>query len=382
MKKIGICTVYTGFNYGSALQAFATKQFLKKHHYDGEILKLSGSIVAGRDIRLRKLITLASRFLFHFPHAIQAITTYTKSYSGSLSTHSKQCFESFYRQHIQPTYVSNHKLKKRAKSDEYAAFICGSDQIWNSSTYYIDPFYYLTFAPKHKRIAWAPSFGRDFIPPYNRKKIGRLIKNIPTLSIREKSGQQLISSLFHKNATLLPDPTLLLTEAEWKTLLDLTPYVSNQKYVLAYFLNEPSQEAKRKLEKFSKKGYQILSIPYQYHGEWFDRCISSGPIDFLELLLGAEFVFTDSFHGTAFSINFQKSFWVFDRQYGSASNQSPRIKSLLEQTHLLHRFNPSDEETCAPIDFNNSQMFLDAQRLKATKFILNAIQFTEKREEQ
>ena len=170
MKKIGVATVYTGYNYGSALQAYATKQILSDMGYEAEILKISGSLVKGRDIRLKKLFTVAFRSLIH-KGGVKSLKNYSSSISKEFKEGTIELFHDFFCKEISPLVLSFSNLRKKAKNSEYAAFICGSDQVWNSAVFYVDPFYYLRFAPLEKRIAFAPSFGRDFVPDYNKKKI-------------------------------------------------------------------------------------------------------------------------------------------------------------------------------------------------------------------
>ena len=174
MKKIGIATVYTGYNYGSALQAYATKNILSGMGYEADVLKVRGSLAKGRDIRLGKLITIAWRSLLH-KNGIKSLKNYSANISKEFKEGTVELFNEFISNEISPQLVSYLELQKKANDDEYVAFICGSDQVWNSAVFYVDPFYYLRFACFEKRIAFAPSFGRDFIPDYNKKKIGKFV---------------------------------------------------------------------------------------------------------------------------------------------------------------------------------------------------------------
>jgi len=373
MKKVGICTVYTGYNYGSALQAVATKAYLQKIGYAGEILKLSGSIVAGRDIRPKKMLLMGMNMLCHFLTAKKTMQSLMDAERKSLPFASREAFDAYYADCIGATILSEKELKKAAKDNTYVAFICGSDQIWNATTYYVDPFYYLRFAPMRKRIAFAPSFGRDFIPAYNQKKLKRNIQAIPYLSIREESGKQLIRKLTGQHAEVLVDPTLLLNQQEWVDLLDLQP-IHRQPYVLAYFLDQPSEKARKVLKQFSAQGYQIISLPYERSEDWFDVCGQAGPKEFLSYLLGADFVCTDSFHGVAFSLNFEKEFYAFEREYGGAAKQSTRVLSLLEKVGLLNRFDPADISKAEGIDYTGCKKTLHTEREKTKTFLLHALQ--------
>ena len=132
MDKIGIATVYTGYNYGSTLQAFATTKILKNLGLRSDILKLRGSLIAGRDIRLKKLLTIGIRSLF-VTSGIKNIKNYKKSISKKIPEESSYLFKSFINNELTPTEISESDLKKRARTEEYRAFLCGSDQVWNSA---------------------------------------------------------------------------------------------------------------------------------------------------------------------------------------------------------------------------------------------------------
>ena len=376
MKKIGISTVHTGFNYGSALQAYASKVVLQELGYQGVNISLKGSIIQGRDVRIKKLAVIASRLLMQ-PHNIKKrVSVYSDNISKSYSEQSKELFQTFRLKKINPYYCTWNQLKRLAKTDDYKAFLCGSDQVWNAEALYVDPLYYLRFAPKDKRIAFAPSFGRDKVADYNKSIITKYIKDIPNLSVREESGVSVIKNLTNRDATHLIDPTLMLDGTKWDQYLELQESVSDDKYILAYFLNEPSDYAKECIKKLSEKNkMKIIALPYQKEeSEWLDSAPDAGPIEFVQYVKNASYVCTDSFHGTAFAVNYKVPFYTFERQYGSAGKQSSRVISLLKLVSLEKQFNPSIELLDSPINFKKSKEVLDIERKKAVEYLTNALQ--------
>jgi hypothetical protein len=373
MKKIGISTVYTGYNYGSALQAYATKAILEKLGYEGVILHLDGSILPGRDVRLIKLAGITCRAILHPKIAKRSIGAYKNSIAIEYPDGANNLFDLFVSQQLQPNVLKWNALKKAALRDDYAAFICGSDQIWNADTYYVDPFYYLTFAPEYKRVAFTPSFGRDLVPKYNDKIISKYLSGIPYLSVREASGAAIIATMINKSAAVLIDPTLVLSKDDWCSLFDLsTPYLN---YLLAYFLNEPSDEYKNAIREIAyKNGLRIIGIPYLFqNGDFVDEIHAAGPVEFMKLIKNASVVCTDSFHGTAFSLNFGVPFYSFERNYGTAGKQSSRILSLLDLTETEHRFCTSGELSKKPIDFLNAANILKSEKQKSIEYLTNSI---------
>lgn len=361
-NKIGVATVYTGFNYGSALQAFATTRILTKLGMTTELLKLRGGLIAGRDIRIKKLLTIGFRSLCH-SGGIKSLKNYRKSISKNLSEESMALFNSFTNDKLCPIEMSYSELKSRAYTDEYKAFLCGSDQVWNSAVFYIDPFYYLQFAPKDKRIAFAPSFGREYVPGYNKKRIAKYLSEIPYKSIREASGVNIIKELTGDDAEVLLDPTLVLSADEWRDSLDIRKS-NDEKYLLAYFLDPPSELALQTIDKVSKQhGLRVIGLPYQMDNiPW--SVVSAGPKEFVEFISSASFVCTDSFHGTAFSLNFNVPFYTFERNYGDADKQSTRIVSILDYVGAKSRLDPTTMGDCMQIQFGQiNERLLDKQKV-------------------
>lgn len=369
MKKIGICTIYTGYNYGSALQAYATREILRSLGFEGEILKLSGSIVEGRDIRIKKLAVMVFRSIIHYKAGKQSAQSYKANYQTELSEKTKKLFSKFYTNNIRPVLISYAELKRKAYSNEFYSFLCGSDQIWNASTMYVDPFYYLDFAPRSKRISFAPSFGRNEIPNYNKELIFGRVKNIAHLSVREKEGQRIIYNGTGRKAKVLIDPTLVLTSQEWVDALKIKPYSGN--FVLAYFLDEPNEIAKKHLQKEIDSGEKVVCIPRSIKEG--TKVVDAGPKEFIRLIQSAKRVYTDSFHGTAFSISFHKDFYSFSRNYGAASDQSSRLTSLLNMLHLMERY---DSQETIITDYRQVDRILARERNESKYYLRKCLKAT------
>lgn len=368
-NRILLTTVFSAFNYGSSLQALAGKQIIRKAGYECDLVKLK-SLVKGRDVRLGKLMTILLRSLFLKKN--NALKTYGTSYNKSLVEGTENKFFAFTNDYLKPIEVSWGKLKCMAK-DAIACF-SGSDQIWNSSTLYVDPLYYLRFAPKYKRIALSPSFGRDFIAEYNKDKMKEWISDYPYLSVREDSGVKLIKELTGRDALHLLDPTLIINADEWREILSIKNKPKD--YVLAYFLDEPSALAKKNLKEIKEKfNCKIVAIPYKFENmDYCDEVVAAGPKEFVELIANAKVICTDSFHGTVFALNMHTPFFTYEREYGSANKQSERVLSILRKVDILDRYQPQDViGELNKLDFNHSEEVLNAERKKAYTYVNNAI---------
>lgn len=371
MNRVLLTTVFSGYNYGSSLQALAGKLVLEELGYDCQLVALK-SWGKGRDIRWKKLITILMRsFLLKGKNGLKSLHTYRNSYDKAMIGDSAILFANFTEEYLRPYYLSWGGMKKAAK-DAVACF-AGSDQIWNSSTMYVDPLYYLRFAPKEKRVAFAPSFGRDFISDYNKEKMSKWISEFAHISVREDSGVKQIKEMTGRNATHLVDPTLMVDGMTWKKILDIEDKENN--YILAYFLDKPSDLAIKAISEIKASlKCDVIGIPYQFDDMGYcDKVVPTGPIEFLDLVNNAKCVLTDSFHGTVFSINLHTPFYVFSRVYGTAHSQSSRLESILKKMNLLDRLDPVDVTLLNIIDFMASEVILDKERMRARLYILNAL---------
>ena len=366
MKKVGIITFHASHNYGSMLQAYALQQVVLGMGYDCEIINFRS--VAQKEmykpIFMRgTLYGKCVRFIIQATYALGILKKY-------------RLFEKFLKENLILSSKEYNTLKDLENADfNYDYFISGSDQIWNSTTLYVDPLYYLRFAPSYKRVALAPSFGRDYIADYNRSKMSIWISDYPYISVREKSGVSLIEEMTGRKAQHLLDPTLVITSEEWKKFLEIKEH-KRQNYILAYFLDEPSDYARLQLLKLKNEmGCEIKSIPFIFKNmEYSDASIAAGPKEFVSLIANARLVCTDSFHGTAFSLNMHTPFYTFEREYGAANKQSERILSILSMVGMMQRYEPHITEcSIDEIDFNYSDLVLSKEREKVYEFVQNAI---------
>lgn len=369
MRKVLLATLFSGYNYGSSLQAYATKYIIENLGYNCDLVARK-SLVKGRNIHLGKIISIFWRTLRTTDS--KTLRAYRSSYQKSLIGDSTYRFEAFEKQFLKPKRLFWSELKKEAKMA--AACVAGSDQLWDPTSLYIDPLYYLRFADESKRISFATSMGHDFISSFNKKKLKHWISEIRCLSVREDSGVRLIRELCGREALHLLDPSLLLDGNTWRCKLSIPQH--EKKYILAYFLDAPSEKAKRCIQLMKKKlQCPVIAIPYEHNDmKYADKVVPTGPIDFLSLVDNASVVVTDSFHGTAFSINLHTPFFVFDRNYGNAHSQSSRVISLLKKVGLMERYEPSEEaNTEINLDFTHSDEILTAEREIAKRYLQESV---------
>lgn len=369
MQNVGIITLYRGYNYGTSLQAYALKKVIGELGYYATILWTDENTHSGRDIRINKVLRMGFRMLIHpdlFKHTIEA---YNRSLRQPLDDAIKSKFIEFEKKHLQVKGLSFQKLKNFAYAADTQALVCGSDQIWSAAGANIEPLYYLQFAPQNKRVAYAPSFGASEIPAYNKALIKRYLQGFHRISVREKRGAEIVKELLGIDVPVLIDPTLLLDWNEWKG------GANNKDYILLYFLDEPSDDTIDYIQWLADNiAAEVYALPYRfkkYEKLTFLKYINAGPEEFVSLVSDAKFVLTDSFHGTAFSINFNVPFYTFARNYGSV-RQTSRITSLLQTFGLEKQYIECVQQVIKSVpslDFTRSNEILTEQRKKAEKYL-------------
>ena len=276
-------------------------------------------------------------------------------------------FESFNQDNIHfSKYWLNKEKDKIAANQYYDVFICGSDQIWNSEAIEIDGKYFADFAEYNKRASYAASFGIESIVENRKKEFRNYLLGMRYLSVREYTGVQIIEELINQRADCHIDPTLLLSSNKWDRLADKYKF-TNKKYIFCYFLGRPTEEILNKVKVYKKENnIDVLSVWNRNDGSHNNV----GPGEFLSLIRGAEFILTDSFHGTAFSIIYHKPFYTFSRN-GVKECMDTRVVSLLNLLGLSERFEPNNWSLndSFKIDFQNADGILEKERKKAISYL-------------
>lgn len=348
MKRIAVVNRTNLKNYGSVLQVYALSRAIQRLGYETDVVWERGTLSKNWDFRPKKLLRTTFKLLL-YPKLIWSTFNTARTVKNKVIDGVKVAkFEKFAQENFSRRFYSTKELNSIAKTDEYYKFVCGSDQIWSSTTLYVDPLMYLRFAPKEKRIAYAPSLGRDYIPDYNKRIMRRYINDIPYVSVREEAGRELIRELTGRDVPVVLDPTLLMTKEEWDKLKTSEKRTG---YVLCYFLDPTSEEVIRKIEEICLQDNKtIISIgcPIALSGKIEIVDENAGPSEFLGLIENAGLIFTDSYHGMLFSIIYQRPFWSIARNYGEF-DQSSRQKTVLSMLSLENRY--IDRNNLANVSF-------------------------------
>ena len=226
------------------------------------------------------------------------------------------------------------------KAEKYDAVITCSDQLWSPAGLGTN-FYNLMFVPQNvRKISFASSFGVSKIPSYQIRRTKEYLNRIEFISVRENQGQKIVKNLTGRDVPVLMDPVFVYTKQEWEKLVPLEN-IYDFPYILTYFLGDNIQFRKR-VEEFAKqKGLKIVAIKFSNSYLEYDKCFGDiAPFDidpdkFLNLIRGASYICTDSFHGCAFSIICEKPVAIFNRYAeGSSSSKNSRIDSLCDNLNL------------------------------------------------
>lgn len=355
MTKIGIITIHSDLNYGAALQAYALNTFLRKTGYNSDIIDYRKIPNHPRIYPFPKNIAYK---LINFPRLYR----YRKFLRNSISKKRYNTLEE----------LMNHF------DGQYDVIISGSDQVWNPTCGglidKLNPAYYLAFATrdKYKKIAYASSVGsyvfQDKEIPYIKKWLGEYSH----LSTREIAGAEQLKKILERELKVVLDPTLLLNQEQWSHASKKVNI--KDKYVLVYYIDEIAEVVAYARKIADKNGWKVammtntsnlfpgvdINIPF------------CGPAEFLWLFGHAEYIATNSFHGTAFAVNFQKDFVSVIKR-----NSPQRAQTLLSNIGLPERLltdiNDVDKLP-AHIDYTEPTKKLELLRADSINYLLNAIE--------
>ncbi|MDR0348214.1 MAG: polysaccharide pyruvyl transferase family protein, partial [Tannerella sp.] len=320
--KIGILTFHACYNYGACLQAYALQQTVRKEHPDCEII----------DYQSDNFININHPFARYPAHWKEVIKNITRLPYWKQLKQRGIYFDKFITQALVLSQRCATDESVRCIAEKYDCIICGSDQIWNlnPAIRYETPLYYLNFPKKQRRVAYATSFG-SWVNDFESRstELTPWIRTFDSLSMRETSGVKLLRS---KGFTceLVLDPTLLLQRVEYDNIAK--ERLIDDPYILL-FSWEGTKEAVELTKIAAKKlGCRALFIvpPPRAMFCGIERKLDVGPEEFLSLVKHAEFVVTDSFHGTVFSTIYRKPFASVIKDKADA-----RRVSLMEQFGLV-----------------------------------------------
>jgi len=389
MKRVLLATCYFKHNFGSMLQAYATQCFLDKKNIFNKTIDISSL----KDFRIGKIKYYKTQMIK---------PSFFKAKRGMIKLLIKRKIEPKMKANftIRDSYFDEFKKNKFNLTDSFESYndlhnfcignfnnvLVGSDQLWLPINI-VANYYTLNFVPKNiNKISYATSFGVSSIPNKLKNEYSSFLRRIDNISVREESGEKIIEELIGKKCEVVCDPTLLLTSDEWRNLAPKKRII-DCKYIFCYFLGK--SKAHRKFAETVKEitGYKIVSInncdEYVKYSEKYADIVpyDVGPLEWINLIMNSEYVCTDSFHGTLFSLIFNKIFFTFRRFSGkTVFSTNTRIDTILNIVNL-HKRIFTGEETHEEIikilntnvDYDTINIKLDEYRKKSGDFLINSI---------
>lgn len=341
--KTAIITFQDAENYGAALQAYALKIAINEYS------------------------------------ECEVLNYYNPFFHNSMSTHGvkqiildflykknrikkKERFSEFQTEYITDgkKVLSRDKLKEYGKN--FDCFITGSDQVWNLECSGNDTSYFLDFVEDVKKVSYAASFGSVKI--INEENIKRLLYDFNKISVREKTGQLFLENLLGKDISIVLDPIFLLHKDKWKTIFNLK---FSEDYVLVYEVLTGSQLFIQAKKYAKKKGLPLVCITSTNRPRIGAKIIKdAGPKEWLRYFSQAACIFTNSFHGLAFSLNFNKQFFV--ELLPPPAKTNTRIVELLEMVNLTNK-NFSRDIIISDINYKKIDKILSLKRNESINYI-------------
>lgn len=324
MKEIGILTYHTGFNYGASLQAYALQTTIKKMGHDCEIINFETErFVASREMfsrkpkRIKEWIKILTRIPYH--SALIKRQRLFEEYTNN-------CLD------ISPLYRTEQEVINHA--NDYKCICCGSDQIWNLDREMdapaANPIFFLNFPKQQRRISYAASFGKFVNKAYQQEdEFMPWLKQFDAISVREESGVNYLKEN-GIDCELVLDPTVLLDKEDYDLIC--TERLIEKPYVLlfSWSCGKDVVNAAKIVARELNLPLVTLTPPPRTMLSGIKRKLDVGPREFLSMIKFADFVVTDSFHGTAFSTTYEKPYVSIV----SGGKADTRMESLLKQLGL------------------------------------------------
>lgn len=341
---VGLCIKYFHENYGGMLQAFATTKLLEVRGIEYELIQYEKKNSISTKIRfiprlLNQVLINDKYEAFIKKQGIKKHPDFAKNDSirmNAFGEFKKNKFTKF-----SPVFTGYKELCQG--TNRYSTVMTGSDQLWSPAGLPTN-FYNLMFVPNNiRKVSYASSFGVKQIPWYQKTRTKQYLDRIEFISMRENRGSQIVKELTNKRVETILDPVFMLDKQQWAEYIPLKKE-SEENYIFAYFLGENSEHRQAVNELSQKTGLKVIVLRH------LDQYIKSdetfgdfapydvGPEKFLNLIRGASFICTDSFHGACFSIINEKKFMIFNRyDEKSKHSKNSRIDTLCDNLEVRER---------------------------------------------
>lgn len=360
--KIHTITCHNVYNVGASLQAYALSSYLGGLGHEVQIVDYVPAYLRHYKIWIKPANPRYDRPVLRQLYGLAKLAGQLKA-RRSLR---KKRFDCFTREHLPLTAVHYNSYDELLRNPPQAdLFLAGSDQIWNSFfPNGRDPAFYLQFAPEGAvRASYAASFAVPRLEEQYREQTGAWIAELDHVSVRESSALEILEELGIRGGVHVVDPVFLLRQEQWDALCPAVDF--GERYVFVYDFDRNDGLRRTAEALAAERGLKIYTLQRLDYG---DRCFpDAGPIEFVQLVRGAEFVLSNSFHATAFSLIYRRPYLTVDREEGI----NARMQDLNRLAGLQDRRNPAD-----PIDWEDVHARLDRSIAASKAYLQNVIDTT------
>jgi hypothetical protein len=322
--KTGIVTFHSAHNYGASLQTWALQKTLQNMGKNPTVINYRPAV-----------IDRLYHPLYSYKGLKKQVLKAAKTLTGNRSLKRSRKYDAFIAKNFN-LLGEFHTYEELKNADiQLDACIVGSDQVWNiQHTGGYDPAYMLEFLKSGTRkISYAASVGTEYLLPDCQKKFKEALKDFSYISVREESARPLIQNLTDLPVRTVLDPTLLLDKEEYEKLRVSVPH--KEKYILVYMMEKNADVIEYANYVSRLMGLPIVQRrPVRMFKNELDPCYVATPDEFLDYVKEAECVITNSFHGTVFSIIYNKPF--LSMLHSDTGSRTKDLLKLLElESHLL-----------------------------------------------
>jgi len=361
--KVGVVTFHSANNYGATLQAWALQKVLKDYGVDAGVIHYHPDII---DLLYDPMGD--SRGLK------RQMKKFILSLRSPLSLERYNRFQSFLRQQFNLIGDFRNYEELKAANLKLDAYITGSDQVWNADHIGgFDPAYYLDFAePEARKVSYAASVGSDYIPSKYKESMRKSLASYSGISVRESSIQKEVQELTEVPVEVVLDPTMLLVKEDYEEIK--VESTIKEPYILVYMI-----ERNQQVISLANKMSISLGIPVIYRRPTKGFVNGLPPFytatagEFIGLIEGAQLVITNSFHGTVFSILYERPF-VSMLHSDTGSRTVDLLNSLGLQSHILYDLNDFKEYSMFKIDNPKAlRSRIEALKKSSSRFLIKSL---------
>lgn len=360
--KCGIITYHFANNYGAVLQCLALKTAIEKQGHIVEVINFVSEKQADNNSLYRKK---------------QGIKGYVKNIllipfrkRRKIREKKFQCFRENLLKCDTGRIKTKEELESYIKNSRFNVIISGSDQVWNPNVFDFEDAFFYPFAVDVKKVGYAVSLGSTTVSQLS--KFQKWIDQFDVITVRELKSANILEQLTNKKIEEVCDPVLLLKRSDWNKFL----IPAKERGMVCYFVREEDLKLKinkaKELAKELRLNLKIINMRITKANLTNDIAYDLSPIEFLSEIANADYVYTDSFHGTVFSLIFEKEFTTVESKSESTDS---RKRNILEKVGLLDRIKEVDKSSdrMCHIDYSKISPKIDFLREESNIALKNML---------